>query len=78
MTKFICESVSVKFTLCLYIYVRAGMRTGQLQTMVGLITILRGYEVSQNKNYKNELSKRAIFTAPADGVHIYVKKSPVS
>ncbi|XP_014234525.2 cytochrome P450 6k1-like [Trichogramma pretiosum] len=54
-----------------------GQRTGQLQTMVGLITILRDYEVSQNTNYKNEVSKRAIFLAPADGVHIYVKKNPV-
>ncbi|CAB0038375.1 unnamed protein product [Trichogramma brassicae] len=54
-----------------------GQRTGQLQTMVGLITILREYEVSENPSYKNEVSKRAIFTAPANGVHIYVKKNPV-
>jgi hypothetical protein len=53
------------------------MRTGTLQTMVGLITILREHEVSINSNYKCEIDKRGIFTTPANGVHLYFKRSPV-
>ena len=55
------------------------MRLGTLQTMVGLITILKEYEVSLNPKYKNEISKRAIFTAPKpEGVHLLFKRNPVA
>ncbi|XP_011500584.1 PREDICTED: cytochrome P450 6k1-like [Ceratosolen solmsi marchali] len=54
-----------------------GMRTGILMSMVGLITILREYEVSINSNYKCEVNKRSIFTAPLNGVNLYFKRSPI-
>ncbi|XP_044584080.1 cytochrome P450 6k1-like isoform X2 [Cotesia glomerata] len=49
-------------------------RVGMLQTAVGLIRILQGYEVSVNPNYKTEISTRNIFTTPANGIHLYFKK----
>ncbi|KAJ8681697.1 hypothetical protein QAD02_017489 [Eretmocerus hayati] len=54
-----------------------GMRIGTLQTVVGLITILSEYEVLPDPNYENGVSKRAIFTAPAGGLHLRLKRNPV-
>lgn len=58
-----------------YFFIYLGMRTGLLQTMVGLITILSKYRVSLNPEYKNETSKTAIFLAPEnEGINLYFEK----
>ncbi|XP_001599460.2 cytochrome P450 6k1 [Nasonia vitripennis] len=51
-----------------------GMRIGQLETMVGLITILSEYEVSLNPQHITELNVRALFLAPADGIKLYFQR----
>ncbi|XP_043282965.1 cytochrome P450 6k1-like [Venturia canescens] len=52
-----------------------GLRVGMLQTAVGLITILRDYEVLLNPRYTtNGVSPRSAFTIPAAGILLDVKK----
>ncbi|KAJ8681696.1 hypothetical protein QAD02_017488 [Eretmocerus hayati] len=56
-----------------------GMRVGILQSVVGLIRILSEFEVFPDPKHKSEVSKRAMFTAPADppGVLLRFVKNPV-
>lgn len=51
-----------------------GMRMGLLQTAVGLITILRDYEVSLNPDYKdNGIEPRSVFLFPRS-IHLDFKR----
>lgn len=48
-----------------------------LQTAVGLVKILSDYEVSVNPQYQTKVSERAVFTTPANGIHLLFKKITV-
>ena len=51
------------------------MRTGLLQTLVCLATILSKCKVSLNPNSAYEISKKAIFLAPSEnGINLYFEK----
>ncbi|KAK0170714.1 hypothetical protein PV328_008527 [Microctonus aethiopoides] len=54
-----------------------GSRVGMLQTAVGLVKILSDYEVSINPQYQTKVSERAVFTTPANGIHLLFKKITV-
>ena len=51
-----------------------GMRIGQIQSIVGLTTILSKYEVSLNPNYETKVSMASMILCPEDGVKLYFKK----
>ncbi|KAL6436826.1 hypothetical protein ACFW04_004904 [Cataglyphis niger] len=51
-----------------------GMRLGILQTAVGLIAILRDYEVSLNSSWMSIVDPRNVFTSPPTGFLLDLKK----
>ncbi|CAL1689645.1 unnamed protein product [Lasius platythorax] len=51
-----------------------GMRLGILQTAVGLIAILRDYEVSLNPSWMSIVDPRNVFTSPPTGFLLDLKK----
>ncbi|XP_071574295.1 cytochrome P450 6k1 [Temnothorax nylanderi] len=51
-----------------------GMRLGTLQTAVGLIAILRDYEVALNPSWKTPYDPRNVFTSPPAGFLLDFKK----
>ncbi|XP_015595323.1 cytochrome P450 6k1-like [Cephus cinctus] len=51
-----------------------GQRLGLLQVAVGLITILKDFEISLNPIYKNEVDPRAIFVRPTNGINLYFNR----
>lgn len=51
-----------------------GMRLGVLQTAVGLIAILRDYEVSLNPSWMSIVDPRTVFTSPPAGFLLDLKK----
>lgn len=51
-----------------------GMRLGILQTAVGLIAILRDYEVSLNPSWMSIVDTRNVFTSPPAGFLLNLKK----
>lgn len=50
------------------------MRLGMLQTAVGIITILRDYEVALNPKWLTTIEKRNVFTTPPAGFLLDLKK----
>ncbi|XP_011164534.2 uncharacterized protein LOC105199238 [Solenopsis invicta] len=51
-----------------------GMRLGTLQTAMGLLTILRDYEVALNPSWKNPVDHRSVFNQPPTGFLFNFKK----
>lgn len=51
-----------------------GLRVGQLQTAMGLITVIRNYEVIPHPMYKCEADPRNVFTSPTPGFKLNFKK----
>ncbi|XP_015121128.1 cytochrome P450 6k1 [Diachasma alloeum] len=51
-----------------------GTRIGSLQTAVGLIRMLHNYRFSVNPSYEARVTRRGIFIAPENGVHLYFEK----
>lgn len=50
------------------------MRLGYLQTAVGLITILRDYEVALNPSWLCTIDDSNVFTTPPMGFQLDLKK----
>lgn len=50
------------------------MRLGNLQTIVGLIAILRDYEVFLNPEWQIIVDKQNVFTTPPAGFLLDLKK----
>ncbi|XP_014230874.1 cytochrome P450 6k1-like isoform X1 [Trichogramma pretiosum] len=51
-----------------------GMRMGQLQSVVGLATILNNYEVALNSQYVTKISKKSMILAPENGIRLDFKR----
>ena len=51
-----------------------GMRLGMLQSMMGVITILKDYEVSLDPTYKCDIDIRNVFISPPDGFRLIFTK----
>ncbi|KAL0125653.1 hypothetical protein PUN28_004617 [Cardiocondyla obscurior] len=51
-----------------------GLRLGVLQTTVGLIAILRNYEITVNASWPSPLDPRNVFTSPPAGFLLDFKK----
>jgi len=50
------------------------MRLGILQTAVGLIAVLRDYEVALNPSWKAPIDPQNVFTSPPAGFLLNFKK----
>lgn len=51
-----------------------GMRLGQLQTAMGLISILQDYEVTLNPEWPCSQDPKSVFTIPLDGFKLNLRK----
>lgn len=51
-----------------------GLRLGMLQSMMGVITILKDYEVSLDPTYKCDIDVHNVFISPPDGFRLIFTK----
>lgn len=51
-----------------------GVRMGQLQSVIGLITIIKNYEISLNSKCKGDLDIRNIFVSPINDFSLNLTK----
>lgn len=51
-----------------------GARMGQLQSVIGLITIIKNYEISLNSKCKGDLDIRNIFVSPINDFSLNLTK----
>lgn len=50
------------------------MRLGLLQTAVGIVSVLRDYEVFINPKYKNEINVLSVFIQMKNGLWLDLRK----
>lgn len=72
---FIINYKFIKFTNIYYneIFI-IGARIGQLQSIIGLITIIKNYEISLNSKCKGDLDVRNIFITPINDFSLNLTK----